>query len=58
MREIICDQCGREILDDYIKVEGYGVFCDDGCLADALLQDVKDGGGNYEEVEYEKQVSR
>ena len=53
MREIICDQCGREILTDYIKVEGYGVFCDDGCLADALLQDVKDGGGNYEEVEYE-----
>ena len=53
MREIICDQCGREILTDYIKVEGYGVFCDDDCLADALLQDVKDGGGNYEEVEYE-----
>ena len=54
MREIICDQCCREILTDYIKVEGYGVFCDDGCLADALLHDVKDGGGNYEEVEYEK----
>ena len=54
MREIICDQCCREILTDYIKVEGYGVFCDDGCLADALLQDVKDGGGNCEEVEYEK----
>ena len=37
MIKIICDQCDREILDDYIKVEGYGVFCDDDCLADALL---------------------